>query len=67
MPGRTGRRALAALLLALVAVRPVAAEAPGAPENDLREFRIGMAVDEMPRTGYLGFACADGAARKLDG
>lgn len=68
MPGRMGRRVLAVLLLALAAVRPAAAAAPPeAPENDLREFRIGMAVDEMPRTGYLGFACADGAARKLDG
>ena len=35
--------------------------------NDLREFRIGMAVDEMPRTGYLGFACAGGPGRTLDG
>ncbi len=61
------RRTLVALLLALVAVRPAAADtAPGGPENDLREFRIGMTADEMPRTGYLGFACAD-AGRKLDG
>lgn len=61
------RRTLAALLLALTAVRPAAAETvPGTPENDLREFRIGMAADELPRTGYLGFACAD-AGRKLDG
>ncbi len=60
------RRTLAALLLALAAVRPAVAQpSPGPPENDLREFRIGMAADEMPRTGYRGFACADGA--KLDG
>ncbi len=58
----------AALMLALAMTGPVAAAAPGAPEsNDLREFRVGMAVDEMPRTGYLGFACAAGPGRKLDG
>ena len=61
-------RTLAVLLLALVAVGPAAAQSPpGTPDNDLREFRIGMAADELPRTGYLGFACADDAKRKLDG
>ena len=61
------RWTLAALLLALAAVRPAAADLPpGVPENDLREFRIGMTADELPLTGYLGFACAD-AGRKLDG
>ncbi len=60
------RRIPAALLLALVTTGPAAAA--GAPDsNDLREFRVGMAVDEMPRTGYLGFACAAGPGRKLDG
>ena len=61
------RRVRAVLLLALAAAAP-----PGAPPetqetNDLREFRVGMAVDEMPRAGYLGFACASGSGRKLDG
>ena len=66
--GKSGRRSLAALLLALAAACPAAAQSPpGTPENDLREFRIGMTADEMPRAGYLGFACADDAARKLDG
>ena len=59
------RRIPAALLLALATAGPAAAAAP--PDNDLREFRVGMAVDEMPRTGYLGFACAAGPGRKLDG
>jgi uncharacterized low-complexity protein len=59
------RRVPAALLLALAMAAPAAAAAP--PEsNDLREFRVGMAVDEMPRTGYLGFACAAGPGRMLD-
>ncbi len=68
MRDRMGRRTLAALLLALAAMHPAtAAESqPGAPENDLREFRIGMTADELPRTGYLGFACAAGPGRKLD-
>lgn len=62
------RRVLAALLLASAAACPAAADTlPGTPENDLREFRVGMAADEMPRTGYLGFACADGSGRKLGG
>lgn len=61
------RPSLAALLLALAVARPATAAdtAPGTPENDLREFRVGMAADELPRTGYLGFTCADGG-RKLD-
>lgn len=60
------RRILVALLLVLAMTGPTAAAA--APEsNDLREFRVGMAVDEMPGTGYLGFACAAGPGRKLDG
>ena len=58
------RRIPSALLLALAMAAPAAAASP--PENDLREFRVGMAVDEMPRTGYLGFACAAGPGRKLD-
>ena len=61
------RLTLVTLLFALAAVRLAAAESvPGTPENDLREFRIGMAVDELPRTGYLGFACANGSGQKLD-
>ncbi len=58
------RRVSSALLLALAIAGPAAA---AGPENDLREFRIGMAVDEMPRTGYLGYACAAGPGRKLEG
>ncbi len=58
----------AALLLALAVTSPAAAAVPpGTPDNDLREFRVGMAVDAMPGTGYLGFACAAGPGRKLDG
>ena len=62
-------RVLSTLLLALAAAR-LAAAAPlpdTKQENDLREFRVGMAVDQMPRTGYVGFACADDPVRKLGG
>lgn len=53
-------RAVLALAL-LVSTVPARAE-----ENDLREFRIGMAVSDLPPTGYTGFACADDPARKLE-
>ena len=53
-------RILAAVILALASALPAAAV-----ENDLREFRIGMSVDELPRAGYLGLACADNPERKL--
>jgi len=61
--------ALGAMLLALAAAWPATADTlPGAPEdNDLREFRVGMALDRLPRTGYVGFACADDPGRRLDG
>jgi hypothetical protein len=28
-----------------------------AEQNDLREFRVGMSVSELPATGYGGFSC----------
>ena len=56
----TVRRIFAALLLALASALPAAAA-----ENDLREFRIGMSVGELPRVGYLGLACAEMPERKL--
>ncbi len=50
----------AALLFALASALPAVAE-----ENDLREFRVGMSVDQMPHAGYLGLACAGNPERKL--
>ena len=63
------RRSAAALLLALAVALPAVAGAPpgAAGENDLREFRVGMSVDELPRAGYLGWSCADNPERKLAG
>lgn len=54
------RNVAAALLFALAFALPAAAE-----ENDLREFRVGMGVDQMPHAGYLGLACAGNPERKL--
>lgn len=38
-----------------------------APQNDLRQFRVGMAVADLPRSGYGGFACAEAPTRTLSG
>jgi hypothetical protein len=38
-----------------------------AEENDLREFRLGTRADELPRTGYVGFACSAPPFTKLAG
>ena len=55
-----------ALLSALVAtLAPGPAKA--AEGNDLREFRLGMQVDALPREGYGGFTCADDADQRLQG
>ena len=61
------RSALAAAALAAIAVTALApARAARADENDLREFRVGMEVGELPRSGYRGFACADSPEHKLN-
>ena len=63
------RHVLTALLLALAAATPVegATSQDASRDNDLREFRVGMSVDQMPPTGYVAFACAGDPARKLGG
>lgn len=54
-------RALLAGVLALAAFtsRPSAAAPPSGSQNDLREFRLGMSVADLPKSGYLGFTCVD--------
>ena len=49
----------ATLALAALAALPVAALAAAGDQNDLREFRLGMSVADLPKSGYLGFTCAD--------
>jgi hypothetical protein len=52
-------RAAAVAIFAL----PVSAYAAGG--NDLRDFRIGMAVSTLPTSGYGEFACAADPSKKL--
>lgn len=55
------RAAAAALAAAFLGGLPAAA----AEENDLRDLRVGMEARELPRSGYLGFACADAPGAAL--
>lgn len=55
-------RRLALLLAALVFALPARAE-----QNDLREFRLGLSLKELPATGYVGFKCADALEISIDG
>jgi hypothetical protein len=52
-------RAAAALVAACLAW-PAAAQ-----ENDLRGLRVGMEVRDLPRSGYIGLACADAPGTAL--
>jgi hypothetical protein len=52
------------LLLALASHVAAAQTSSG---NDLRDIRIGMSAADLPDTGYIGFACASDASRKLSG
>lgn len=54
--------AFAAVLLAAAYAGPAVAE-----ENDLRDLRLGMEVRELPRSGYLGFVCADAPGTAMAG
>ena len=56
-----GRSAMALLGAALAIALPARANEP----NDLREFRLGMTVDELPRVGYTGLTCAAAPDQKL--
>lgn len=63
-PRELGAVALALAALALPLGTAAAAEED---ENDLREFRVGMPVSELPATGYVGFACAAEPEHQLAG
>ncbi len=56
------RGLLAGIVLLACAGSGHAALAAG---NDLREFRVGMPVSELPTSGYTGFACANQPAHEL--
>ncbi len=53
-------------ILALVAFPIAAQAAEPADQNDLREFRVGEKVADLPAEGYTGFTCADQPTQKLD-
>jgi len=52
-------------VLAVAILMPICALA--APQNDLREFRVGMPVSSLPQSGYGGFACAADPTKTLPG
>jgi hypothetical protein len=64
MAGRPVLHELAAVALAGCFV---AAPVRAADENDLRGFRVGMAVADLPMAGYTGFTCAPPSATALGG
>ncbi len=51
--------------LAVIAVLSAPACAAAAPQNDLRDFRIGMPVTALPSSGYGGFACEADPRKQL--
>jgi hypothetical protein len=50
------------LALALMLMLPASLRAE---ENDLREFRVGMKVADLPAVGYTDFTCADQPSHQL--
>lgn len=44
--------------LLLAALPGTASQAQEFRGNDLRDIRVGMTASELPKTGYVGFACA---------
>jgi hypothetical protein len=59
------RKPAAALLGATLAVALLAPPARSGEPNDLREFRLGMSVQDLPRTGYTGLTCASAPGQAL--
>jgi hypothetical protein len=51
--------------VAILAFAPLGG-ARAADGNDLREFRLGMKVADLPPHGYEGYSCADAADKKLE-
>jgi hypothetical protein len=51
------KRLLGAAAAACIGAGLAAAEEQSAQNNDLRDFRVGMKVSDLPREGYGNFAC----------
>jgi hypothetical protein len=59
MGGLAMRSQFGALLAAAIAACSLTLPARAdEPANDLREFRLGMSVQDLPRSGYIDFSCA---------
>lgn len=56
------KRSALLLAFAILAALPASLRAE---ENDLREFRLGMKVADLPASGYTGFTCADQPSHQL--
>jgi hypothetical protein len=54
-----------ALLGAAFALALAAPPARSAEPNDLREFRLGVSVDDLPRAGYTDLTCASAPGQAL--
>ena len=66
-PRRRWGMLLRSALVALCAPVGLAAATEPAVENDLRGFRVGMDVADLPAEGYVDLACANDPARTLTG
>ncbi|WP_315836269.1 hypothetical protein [Bradyrhizobium prioriisuperbiae] len=62
-----GVMAVALLLSQAVTPATPAARADEFRGNDLRDIRIGMRAADLPKEGYVDFACADDPKLALDG
>lgn len=55
----------AAFCTAALVAACLAGPAAAAQENELRDLRVGAEVRELPRSGYVGLACADAPGAEL--
>ena len=58
MVPRSAAAAVLGLTLLATAAMPAKAQ-----ENDLREFRVGVPVADLPQAGYQNFTCASAPDR----
>lgn len=62
---RAVRRCFVIAALGALVLAGGAAFAAGGDENDLREFRVGMKIADLPLSGYGDFVCAADPGHKL--
>ncbi|GAA0572554.1 hypothetical protein GCM10009416_09010 [Craurococcus roseus] len=67
MQGPSSRRSLAGAALVAACACLAAGPSPAEEAAELRGFRIGMAVSDLPSEGYTGFACGARPETALDG